>query len=113
MPTKPELISLEGLEVHFTLVGGALSRLFGLGQKTVKAVDGITLDIGRGEVLGLVGESGSGKSTLGRALLGLAPASTTPTVTGSSTNSRDPPCASTAPTCRWSSRIPALHSIRR
>ncbi len=77
MPTKPEtstetaLVDLEDVEVHFQLRGGALAGLFGRSAGTVKAVDGITLGLRRGEVLGLVGESGSGKTTLGRALLGL------------------------------------------
>ncbi len=80
MPTKPEspvdiqtVMDLDGLEVHYELGGGVFSRLFGLGTKTVKAVDGVTLGLRKGEVLGVVGESGSGKTTLGRALLGLAP----------------------------------------
>ncbi len=84
MPTKPEtpqgaatqsgtVIETAGLEVHFQLQGGALSRLLGLKARTVKAIDGVTVDLRRGEVLGVVGESGSGKTTLGRALLGLAP----------------------------------------
>ena len=79
MPTKPEtqptgtdvLLELDRLEVHYRLRGGSLARLFGRDTGTVKAVDGVDLQLGKGEVLGLVGESGSGKTTLGRALLGL------------------------------------------
>jgi peptide/nickel transport system ATP-binding protein len=85
LPTKPDstlqtgtatdtVMDLDDLEVHYRLGSGMLSRLFGVGTKTVKAVDGATLSLRRGEVLGLVGESGSGKTTLGRSLLGLAPA---------------------------------------
>ncbi len=88
MPTKPEnpvtaartaqpaspLLEIDDLEVHYQLRGGALARLFGRDTGTVKAVDGVSLTLDRGEVLGLVGESGSGKTTLGRALLGLVDA---------------------------------------
>jgi oligopeptide transport system ATP-binding protein len=55
------LISIRDLKVHFNLGG----------DRVVKAVDGVTLDIYQGETLGLVGESGCGKSTLGRAILRL------------------------------------------
>jgi oligopeptide/dipeptide ABC transporter ATP-binding protein len=84
LPTKPEttatakgersatVLELDDLAIHFQLQGNALSRLLGLKGRIVKAVDGITLTLARGEVLGVVGESGSGKTTLGRALLGLA-----------------------------------------
>jgi peptide/nickel transport system ATP-binding protein len=65
------LLAMRDLQVHFALRGGSLSRLLGLGSGTVKAVDGVDLELRRGEVLGVVGESGSGKSTLGRAVLGL------------------------------------------
>src|SRR5215218_2019477 len=86
LPTKPEVLSnapssrsdtvldVDDLAVHFQLQGGALSRLLGLKARKVKAVDGVSVSLKRGEVLGLVGESGSGKSTFGRALLGLVPA---------------------------------------
>ncbi|MCC6195295.1 MAG: ABC transporter ATP-binding protein, partial [Burkholderiales bacterium] len=60
------LISIEGLEVHFPIRSGAT---FGRTTGYVRAVDGVNLDIHRGETLGLVGESGSGKTTLGRAVL--------------------------------------------
>jgi peptide/nickel transport system ATP-binding protein len=86
LPTKPEtastgtgtapIIDIRDLAVHFGLRGSTLARLFGRDAGTVKAVDGIDLTLQPGEVVGLVGESGSGKSTLGRALLGLAPATT-------------------------------------
>ncbi|WP_436774990.1 ABC transporter ATP-binding protein [Yinghuangia sp. YIM S09857] len=61
------LVEVTGLKVHFPLRGGLFQR----GTAAVKAVDGVSFSLRKGEVLGLVGESGSGKTTLGRTLLGL------------------------------------------
>src|SRR5256885_13171710 len=68
MEAERPLISIRDLKVHFPAAGGSL---FGRAGQTVKAVDGVTLDIYPGETLGLVGESGCGKTTLGRAILRL------------------------------------------
>jgi peptide/nickel transport system ATP-binding protein len=62
------LLSVRGLKVHFPIKKGILfDRTVG----HVRAVDGVDLDVRRGETFGLVGESGCGKSTLGRAILRL------------------------------------------
>ena len=69
-PGAAEAASLTGLRVDFPVRRGLLRRTVA----TIRAVDDVTLDVRRGETLGLVGESGSGKSTIGLALLRLQPA---------------------------------------
>ncbi|HUJ42129.1 MAG TPA: oligopeptide/dipeptide ABC transporter ATP-binding protein [Opitutaceae bacterium] len=64
------ILELKNLKTHFPVRRGFLSRRE---AATVKAVDGVSLAVQRGEVLGLVGESGCGKSTLARTILGLVP----------------------------------------
>ena len=68
------LVAVRNLKTYYGLRGSFRQRIFGRESGSVRAVDDVTLDIRRGEVLGLVGESGSGKTTLGRTLLGLVPA---------------------------------------
>ncbi len=68
---EPLLVDVRGLKVHFPINRGVIfDRTVG----HVYAVDGMDLQIRRGETYGLVGESGCGKSTFGRALLQLEPA---------------------------------------
>ena len=64
------LLELDDVERRFRIGGGLLRR-----SREIHAVNGVSLSIARGEVLGLVGESGCGKSTLARIMLGLLPAS--------------------------------------
>src|SRR6266852_4949233 len=69
---KPEpLVSIRNLRTYYSIRGSFADRLVGREGGVVKADDDVTLDIRKGEVLGLVGESGSGKTTLGRTILGL------------------------------------------
>ncbi|MCL4262837.1 MAG: dipeptide ABC transporter ATP-binding protein [Anaerolineae bacterium] len=64
---KEVLVSVNDLKLHFPIMRGVIRRQVG----AVRAVDGVSFDIYKGETLGLVGESGCGKSTAGRAILQL------------------------------------------
>ena len=66
-----ELIRVENLTMHFPLQKGIMAALFARDKRCVRAVDGVSFSIRKGEVLGLVGESGSGKTTTGRMILRL------------------------------------------
>ncbi|MGH3075710.1 MAG: ATP-binding cassette domain-containing protein, partial [Gaiellales bacterium] len=69
--TAAPMLEVRDLEVHFPLRASFGGRLVGRSSGVVKAVDGVSFELAKGEVLGVVGESGSGKTTLGRALLRL------------------------------------------
>ncbi|MCG8426508.1 MAG: ABC transporter ATP-binding protein [Chromatiales bacterium] len=69
---RPEpLVSIQNLSIRYPLAGGGMNR-----TEFFTAVDSVSLDLPRGQIIGLVGESGSGKTSLGKALLGASPIST-------------------------------------
>ncbi len=61
------IVEVDDVKVHFPVRGGVFSTT----KAVVRAVDGVTFEVRRGETLGLVGESGCGKSTIGRAMIRL------------------------------------------
>lgn len=65
--SREVLLKVENLKTYFPVTGG----LFGRVKAHVKAVDGVSFEVYKGETLGLVGESGCGKSTTGRTILRL------------------------------------------
>jgi peptide/nickel transport system ATP-binding protein len=70
-PRDDVLVAVRNLKTFYSIRGSFFDRLVGREAGEVKAVNDVSFDLHKGEVLGLVGESGSGKTTLGRTLLGL------------------------------------------
>ena len=68
--TNETILEVKAIETHFP---GRSAGLFSKATDPVRAVDGVSFAVKRGEVIGLVGESGSGKSTLGRTIMQLIP----------------------------------------
>jgi oligopeptide transport system ATP-binding protein len=71
MSPMPPLLAVEDLVVEFRKPRALIDLALGRRPPAVRAVDGVSLAVARGETLGLVGESGSGKTTVARAILGL------------------------------------------
>ena len=105
------LVNVENLVKHYPIRKGVVPRTVGL----VRAVDGISFSIARGQTLGLVGESGCGKTTVGRTILRLIePTSGQVTFDGHDVFSLDAEtkCAGSAARCRSSFKTRMGRSTR-
>ncbi|MDB9372982.1 dipeptide ABC transporter ATP-binding protein [Nodularia sphaerocarpa] len=71
--SQSPILQITELQQHYTIEPNFLERLWKKQGETIKAVDGINLELYQGEIFGLVGESGCGKSTLSRTILQLIP----------------------------------------
>ncbi|MEA5514371.1 ABC transporter ATP-binding protein [Nodularia sp. UHCC 0506] len=69
--SQSPILRITELQQHYTIEPNFMARLWKKPGETIKAVDGINLELYQGEILGLVGESGCGKSTLSRTILQL------------------------------------------
>ena len=110
-PDAPIVIETNDLKVWFPIKRGVLRRTVG----HIKAVDGVSIEVRKGETLGIVGESGSGKTTLGLAILRLISSRRPDRVSGqASSHGLDVQarCGRSAATCRSCSRTPTARSRR-
>jgi oligopeptide transport system ATP-binding protein len=97
------ILRVEDLKVHFPVTKGIIIQRQ---VATVKAVDGVSFTIRRGDTLGLVGESGSGKSTTGLAVLRMLTPAASCSRKRTSRHTAVQSFSKSAAACRWSIRIP-------